>query len=106
MNRRQNRSIPRFTAPGVFWVDCRLRTRLTVRPALPSAGLVTPEMMDGWVKAVGVELRGAGLDESPDCYKRLPEVLASTPIPFGFYTHSSLSAWRWPGPMSSILLRI
>jgi len=23
-----------------------------------------------------VELRGAGLDESPHCYKRLPEVLA------------------------------
>lgn len=24
----------------------------------------------------GVELRGAGVDESPYCYKRLPEVLA------------------------------
>ena len=44
--------------------------------AAKRAGLVTQEMMDGWVKAAGVELRGAGLDESPDCYKRLPEVLA------------------------------
>jgi tRNA-splicing ligase RtcB len=35
---------------------------------------VTQEMMDGWTK--GIELRGAGVDESPDCYKRLPEVLA------------------------------
>jgi len=26
-----------------------------------------------WMK--GIELRGGGLDESPDCYKRLPEVL-------------------------------
>ena len=40
------------------------------------AGRVTQEMMDGWLKKANVELRGAGLDESPDCYKRLPEVLA------------------------------
>jgi len=40
------------------------------------AGKVTPEMMREWVMREGVELRGAGLDESPHCYKRLPEVLA------------------------------
>jgi tRNA-splicing ligase RtcB len=40
------------------------------------AGKVTPEMMREWVVREGVELRGAGLDESPHCYKRLPEVLA------------------------------
>jgi tRNA-splicing ligase RtcB len=40
------------------------------------AGKVTQEMMDGWVSRAKIELRGAGLDESPDCYKRLPEVLA------------------------------
>lgn len=39
-------------------------------------GKVTQEMMDGWVERANVELRGAGLDESPDCYKRLPDVLA------------------------------
>jgi tRNA-splicing ligase RtcB len=38
-------------------------------------GLVTQDMMDGWVARAGVELCGAGVDESPDCYKRLPEVL-------------------------------
>lgn len=38
-------------------------------------GRVTPEMMQGWVKRAGIELRGAGLDESPDCYKRLDTVL-------------------------------
>ena len=39
-------------------------------------GKVTQEMMQGWLKRANVELRGAGLDESPDCYKRLPDVLA------------------------------
>jgi tRNA-splicing ligase RtcB len=38
-------------------------------------GRVTPEMMRGWIERAGIELRGAGLDESPDCYKRLDEVL-------------------------------
>jgi tRNA-splicing ligase RtcB len=38
-------------------------------------GKVTPEMMRDWVKHAGVELRGAGVDESPHCYKRLDEVL-------------------------------
>jgi tRNA-splicing ligase RtcB len=36
---------------------------------------VTPEMMHEWVRRENVELRGAGVDESPHCYKRLPEVL-------------------------------
>lgn len=39
-------------------------------------GKVTKEMMQAWLKKANVELRGAGLDESPDCYKRLDEVLA------------------------------
>jgi tRNA-splicing ligase RtcB len=34
-------------------------------------------MMEGWLQRSGVVLRGGGLDESPDCYKRLPEVLAA-----------------------------
>lgn len=38
--------------------------------------LVTQAMMDEWVAQAGVELRGAGVDESPHCYKRLPDVLA------------------------------
>ncbi|MBK8048159.1 MAG: RtcB family protein [Anaerolineales bacterium] len=40
------------------------------------AGAVSREMMQAWVRRSGVELRGAGTDESPHCYKRLPEVLA------------------------------
>lgn len=37
---------------------------------------VTREMMREWIERSGVELRGAGVDESPHCYKRLREVLA------------------------------
>lgn len=40
-----------------------------------SPGAVSREMMMDWVRRQGVELRGAGTDESPHCYKRLPEVL-------------------------------
>ena len=40
-------------------------------------GLVKPEMMDAWLRESGVVLKGGGLDESPHCYKRLPEVLAA-----------------------------
>ena len=39
-------------------------------------GEISRDMMMNWVRKVGVELRGAGTDESPHCYKRLPEVLA------------------------------
>lgn len=39
-------------------------------------GKVTREMMKEWISRENVELRGAGLDESPHCYKRLPDVLA------------------------------
>jgi tRNA-splicing ligase RtcB len=40
-------------------------------------GKVSRSMMDEWVGRAGVELRGAGTDESPHCYKRLPDVLAA-----------------------------
>jgi len=47
------------------------KTGAVLRP-----GKVSQQMMSEWVSRAGVELRGAGLDESPHCYKRLPEVLA------------------------------
>lgn len=40
-----------------------------------SGGEISREMMMNWVDGKGVELRGAGTDESPQCYKRLDEVL-------------------------------
>jgi tRNA-splicing ligase RtcB len=39
-------------------------------------GLVSREMMLGWLRREGVELRGGSTDESPHVYRRLPEVLA------------------------------
>ncbi|MBL8982471.1 MAG: RtcB family protein [Gemmatimonadetes bacterium] len=42
-----------------------------------SPGLVTPQMMDGWVREKQVVLRGGGLDEAPQVYRRLPDVLAA-----------------------------
>jgi tRNA-splicing ligase RtcB (3'-phosphate/5'-hydroxy nucleic acid ligase) len=47
------------------------KTGAVLRP-----GKVTKEMMQSWLTRANVELRGAGLDESPDCYKRLGDVLA------------------------------
>src|SRR6266851_3141881 len=47
------------------------KTGAVLRP-----GKVTKDMMQSWLTRANVELRGAGLDESPDCYKRLSEVLA------------------------------
>ena len=49
------------------------RNRRTGRVLSP--GLVSPEMMEAWVREKGVILRGGGLDESPHAYRRLPAVL-------------------------------
>ncbi|MES2177054.1 MAG: RtcB family protein [Gemmatimonadota bacterium] len=42
-----------------------------------SRGLISPGMMESWVKEKGVTLRGGGVDESPHVYRRLPEVLSA-----------------------------
>jgi tRNA-splicing ligase RtcB (3'-phosphate/5'-hydroxy nucleic acid ligase) len=42
-----------------------------------SDGEISHDMMMDWVRRAGVELRGAGTDESPHVYKRLPDVLAA-----------------------------
>jgi tRNA-splicing ligase RtcB len=34
-------------------------------------------MMNGWLDERGVVLRGGGLDEAPQAYRRLPQVLAA-----------------------------
>lgn len=51
------------------------RNRKTGRVLSP--GRVTPEMMNEWIAEKGVVLRGGGLDESPQVYRRLPEVLSA-----------------------------
>lgn len=55
--------------------QCGHKLHLDRRQVQLSPGRVTQEMMQDWLKKAHVELRGAGLDESPDCYKRLPDVL-------------------------------
>ena len=40
-------------------------------------GLVKKEEHDKWIKRIGVEVRGGGLDESPIAYKRIDRVLES-----------------------------
>ena len=36
---------------------------------------IPQDEMTAWVDGAGVELRGGGLDEAPQAYKRLPDVL-------------------------------
>jgi tRNA-splicing ligase RtcB len=48
------------------------RTGELIRP-----GRVTWEMLRTWVGEKGVILRGGGLDESPQAYRRLPDVLTA-----------------------------
>ena len=45
--------------------------------AVKREGLIKLEMMQDWLNKSNVVLRGGGVDESPHCYKRLPEVLAA-----------------------------
>jgi len=40
-----------------------------------TAGRISPEDMQAWLRARGVMLLGADLDEAPQAYRRLPEVL-------------------------------
>jgi tRNA-splicing ligase RtcB len=42
-----------------------------------NAGRISPQMLEGWLKRKGVILRGGGLDEAPQAYRRLPEVLTA-----------------------------
>lgn len=46
-----------------------------IRKGRRQGGQINRSMMMDWIHSQGVELRGAGTDESPHCYKRLPEVL-------------------------------
>lgn len=64
------RAMSRTEAAGkVKWIK-GVKTRI-------SSGRVSDEMMHDWVTKAHVELRGAGVDESPHCYKRLTDVLAA-----------------------------
>lgn len=51
------------------------RTGALKDPTKP--GLVTQQMLEDWLGPTGVVLRGGGLDEAPQAYRRLPDVLAA-----------------------------
>ena len=66
------------TVHGAGRVMGRMEAKGKVRNGIVvRQGRVTNAMMASWLTNPEhpVELRGGGLDESPDCYKRLPEVL-------------------------------
>jgi len=50
----------------------RTRAGVVKRP-----GLISPAMLDAWLAKKGVILRGGGLDEAPQAYRRLEKVLAA-----------------------------
>lgn len=49
------------------------RDRKTGRQLTP--GLISRDEMDGWIRNANVELRGGDVDEAPQAYKRIEEVL-------------------------------
>lgn len=49
--------------------------KLNYKTGHRAGGDITPEMMYDWIAQRGVMLRGAGTDEAPQAYKRLPDVL-------------------------------
>lgn len=51
------------------------RTKAKGHKKSGTPGLVTEASMKKWLRNAHVELRGADVDEAPDCYKRLDEVL-------------------------------
>jgi tRNA-splicing ligase RtcB len=64
------RAMSRTEAAGKIKWKGGVKTRV-------SEGKVSEQMMHDWVAKAQVELRGAGVDESPHCYKRLTDVLAA-----------------------------
>lgn len=47
------------------------------RPERVSEGAISNKMMYDWIDNFGVTLRGAGTDEAPQAYRRLPDVLVA-----------------------------
>lgn len=64
------------TIHGAGRVMSRTQAAGHLRRGRRTGGKISREMMLAWLREKKVELRGAGTDESPHCYKRLPEVLA------------------------------
>lgn len=76
-NSNELQDILRSTVHGAGRVMSRTQAagKMNYKTRERMGGVVTEQMMADWVKSKGVELRGAGTDESPHAYKRLDEVL-------------------------------
>jgi hypothetical protein len=79
------RKFVRLARPGAAAAQSGSFNRKTGKCKRP--GNVTPQMMSSAVAAARIELRGAGLDDSPQCCKKFPDVLESPLLQaFAFYT--------------------
>ena len=63
------------TVHGAGRVMSRTQASGRLRKGKRRGGRISRQMMMEWINECGVELRGAGTDESPHCYRRLPDVL-------------------------------
>lgn len=63
--------------PNPPCAKCGHKTSKRQSQEILKAGVVDWPTWQAKLKAQGVELRGGGADEAPECYKRLPEVLAA-----------------------------
>lgn len=71
----ESKAALRSTVHGAGRVMSRTAAAGKLRKGRRQGGEVTRKMMLDWIREQRVVLRGAGTDESPHCYKRLPQVL-------------------------------
>lgn len=73
----ENREAYYSTVHGAGRIMSRTQAagRMNWKTRTRSGGQITPEQMQAAVQSFGVELRGAGTDESPFVYRKLQEVL-------------------------------
>ena len=62
--------------------------------------------MHSWLQRKGVLLVGGDLDEAPQAYRRLPEVLAEHSGTIRILHTFKQMAWLWPAPTCTIPIRI
>ena len=82
MRIRRNRAIQKILKNRGITKSQGIQKIQVIRETLDSLGLgknlairITPEMMNRWLERKGVILRGGGLDEAPQAYRRLKDVL-------------------------------
>jgi len=72
---KESRRSMHSTVHGAGRVMSRTAAAGRFRKRKRQGGKISRKMMHDWIQSKNVKLRGAGTDESPHCYKRLPEVL-------------------------------